>query len=61
MLSDFHRIKAIKLHHNKMWHGDQKIEEVEKGVVSGYFYDISFEEYFSGLKMEQFLQKLDEN
>jgi len=44
-----------------MWHGDQKIEEVEKGVVSGHFYDISFEEYFSGLQMEQFLQKLDEN
>lgn len=61
MLSDFHKIKAIKLHHNKMWHGDQKIEEVEKGVVSGHFYDISFEEYFSGLQMEQFLQKLDEN
>ena len=61
VLSDFHEIKAIKLHHNKMWYGDQKIEEVEKGVVSGYFYDISFEEYFSGLQMEQFLQKLDEN
>ena len=61
MLSDFHRIKAIRLHHNKIWHGDQKIEEVEKGVVSGYFYDISFEEYFSGFQIAQFLQKLDEN
>ena len=44
-----------------MRHGDQKIEEVEKGVVSGHFYDISFEEYFSGLQIAQFLQKLDEN